>query len=177
MKYLLVALCCLSSLMMQAQENIFKTIPDPKEGASNILVGQLQFSDIAADATCNWFSENAQNYTADTNICKALATVIPKFELVIFAGTWCGDTHHLLPQLYTVLSKAKTLAASMELYGVDRKKRALNVEHLLYKIEKVPTVIIIRNHREVARIVETVEGMIEDNLLRIMQKDLATHQD
>jgi thiol-disulfide isomerase/thioredoxin len=171
---LLIILLMNSAFLIDAQNVNFKTFPDPKNGVSNMLVGELQFEDIANDSSCSWFSINANAYKADTNIIKGISKAINGYELVVFAGTWCEDTQHLLPQLFKVITQAKIPNLKIQLYGVDRKKQALNVEHLLYKIEKVPTIIIIKNHREVGRIVESVEGTIEESLLRILQKDISS---
>jgi thiol-disulfide isomerase/thioredoxin len=171
MKKILLAIFCLFSIMSNAQNTLFKTIADPKEGGSDMLVGQLQFEDIAKDATCQWFNTNTAAYKPDSTVVKTLSTALKGYELIVFAGTWCEDTQHLLPELYSVLKAAKYPINTMQLYGVDRKKHALNVEHLLYKIEKVPTIIIIKNHTEIDRIVETVEGKLEEKLLRILLKD------
>jgi thiol-disulfide isomerase/thioredoxin len=171
MKKILAVLFCLSTFMTHAQQPVYKTIPDPKKGTSNMLVGQLLFENIATDNTCDWFTTNAQAYVPDSNICKSLQKALKGYEIVVFAGTWCGDTQDLLPPFYSTMQAAKYPLNEIQLYGVDRKKQALNVEHLLYRIEKVPTFIIIKNHEEIGRIVETAEGKIEENLLRILLKN------
>jgi hypothetical protein len=54
---------------------------------------------------------------------------------------------------------------------VNRKKEALNIEHKFYNIERVPTIIVMHQYREVGRIIESVSGSIEEALLNIMLPD------
>jgi len=58
----------------------------------------------------------------------------------------------------------------IQLYGVDRKKETKGIEHRLYHIELVPTIIIMRNNMEVGRITETVEKNIVATLRQLLEK-------
>jgi len=54
-----------------------------------------------------------------------------------------------------------------------REKHALNIEHLLLKVEHVPTIIISKGPREIGRIVETIhKENIETELLYLIEKDI-----
>jgi hypothetical protein len=48
MKNLLLLLLFIP-IVMQAQQKVFKTLPDPKDGGSNMLVGQVTIKAIQND--------------------------------------------------------------------------------------------------------------------------------
>lgn len=138
-----------------------------------LLRGKITFEDIREETTCSWFDKNANIYKPNQAAIDVLEEVAKPYRFVVFAGTWCGDTKDLLPKFYKVLKTAGIDLHSVEMYGVNRQKEALNIEHTLYNIGFVPTIIIMQQAREVGRIVETVESSIEEDLLRIIEKDAA----
>jgi Thioredoxin len=163
----------LTSYTMQAQTKIFKTKPDPKDEGSNMLVGQITAKDILQDGTCNWYKFGVEKYKTDSSIIKVLAPLLKKYTIIVVMGTWCEDTQQLFPAFYKTLQACKYDETKLEMIGVDRDKHALNIEHLLLKIEKVPTIIISDGAREIGRIVETIsKENIETQLLYMIEKDI-----
>ena len=100
-----------------------------------------------------------------------MSKIAANYRFVVFAGTWCGDTKDLLPKFYKVLIEAGIDQHTVELYGVNRKKEALNIEHTLYNIKNIPTIIVMYQAREVGRIIESVSTSIEEELDAIIRKD------
>jgi hypothetical protein len=162
-----------TSIIMQAQSKIFKTILDPKEAGANMLVGQITTKDIMADGTCTWYASGYKKYKPDTNITKALQPLLKKYTIIAVVGTWCEDTQNLFPAFYKTLQACNYPEEKLEIIGVDRSKHALNIEHLLLKIDKVPTIIISDGAREIGRIIETIsKENIETQLLYMIEKDV-----
>jgi hypothetical protein len=154
-----------------AQIPMHQLIPDPKHNNEQMLVGEITFDDIKIMKEYTWFANGTAAYIVDTPIAKKLGNLLPKYDIVVFVGTWCEDTQDLLPKLYTVCKTIKIPNDKIKLFGVDRNKHALNVEHLLYKIEKVPTVILYKGPLEIGRITESLsKENIEEELLFIIQK-------
>jgi len=58
------------------------------------------------------------------------------------------------------------------MFGVDRDKQAKYVEHKIYKIKDVPTVIVFKDHLEIGRITETVKKSVEADLANIIRPDI-----
>jgi thiol-disulfide isomerase/thioredoxin len=155
-----------------AQEN-FKTLPDPKEGDSEMLVGAITEKDIAANNTCNWFDKGIKEYKPDSNRIKDLKKITSNLKFVVVIGTWCGDTQYLIPRFFKTAHLAGIKENQIEMYGVDRAKHGLNAEHLVYKISKVPTIIIYDGPREIGRIIEeTKKENIETELQFIIERDI-----
>ncbi|MFM2388248.1 MAG: hypothetical protein RL660_3005 [Bacteroidota bacterium] len=163
----------LSAITMQAQTTPFQVQNDPKEAGEKMLVGSLTKQDIINSGVCAWYGKGIDNYVPDSNRIKSLMRVLPRYHFVVFAGTWCEDTQYLLPKFTKVMDACKVPNTAIEIYGVDRSKQALNVESQLYKIVRVPTIIIIEGPREVGRVVESLtQSNIETEILYLIEKDL-----
>ncbi len=160
---------------MQAQDTlppVFNTLPDPKEGTSNMLVGQISKKNIIADATCGWLQKGMDTYSPDSTTVALLKPYLQDVTFIACIGTWCEDTQHLFPEFLKTIEATKLPVQSLEILGMDRNKHALQIEHLLLKVEFVPTIIIRKGPREIARIVESISKKnIETELLSILQKD------
>jgi hypothetical protein len=55
-----------------------------------------------------------------------------------------------------------------EMFGLNREKQAKYAEKQMYKLEKVPTIIVFKGNKEVGRIVETVDKSVETDLVKII---------
>lgn len=168
-KNILVALIFILGFHSLTAQNYVRE-EDRKTGKP-LLRGKITFENIMKESTCSWFEEGAQAYVPNKAVIEELSTVWKEYRFVIFGGTWCEDTRILLPKFYKTFLEAKISPFAIEMYGVDRAKRTLQDEMKFYKIEKVPTIIIMHQKREVGRIVEVVNESIEADLLTIMEKD------
>jgi thiol-disulfide isomerase/thioredoxin len=173
MKTLLSIIAFFITINLMAQNQNFKTMPDPKESGSEMLVGYITAQDIANNASCPWFTKGVVAYKPDSNVAKILQKIIAPYKFVILAGTWCEDTQLLLPQFFKIAKNTGIKPDQIEMYGVDRSKKALNAEHLIYEVSKVPTIIIYNGPHEIGRIVEsTKKENVELDLLAYITNDI-----
>jgi thiol-disulfide isomerase/thioredoxin len=179
MKYFFtLALIAFFSTMALAQESPFILSTDPKHPDQQMMVGAVSFTDIIDSKTSPWFKKGYDSYTADSNRIKDLTKVAGKYRFVVFVGTWCEDTQYLLPKFAKVMNACRVSDKQIEMYAVDRNKQALNVETILYKIEKVPTIIVTNGAREIGRVVESLtQSNIETELIYLIEKDIESQQD
>jgi thiol-disulfide isomerase/thioredoxin len=131
-----------------------------------LLRGQITFDDILKESAYGWINDE---YESQPRIIDDIKKLLPNYRLVVFVGTWCHDTQHLLPQLLQTLKDASFDFNALEMYGVNRAKEGLNSEHQIYNIQRVPTIIVMDRFKEVGRIVETVDSSIEKALLDILE--------
>ncbi|MBP9932372.1 MAG: thioredoxin family protein [Chitinophagaceae bacterium] len=167
-KWTLLMFILTMTTIMQAQDFVRE---NDKKTDKVLLRGKLTFADVMDETVNKWLIKGAAAYHPNEEVIKALKSVMQHYRLVIFMGTWCEDTQVLLPQLYKTLKDAGFDMNAIEMYGVNRKKEALNIEHKFYNIERVPTIIVMHQYREVGRIIESVSGSIEEALLNIMLPD------
>lgn len=144
-----------------------------KETGLVLLRGQITFEDIANETHHAWFMKNAKRYEPNLDVIDELAPLLKKYHIVVFLGTWCGDTKDLLPKFYTTIRECNFDMNGVQLFGVNRAKEAINIESKLFNITRVPTFIVMDQYREVGRITEMVDKSIEEDLLRIVSKDAA----
>jgi thiol-disulfide isomerase/thioredoxin len=167
MKKILIAIIALCSFTLNSQAQDFVRELDQKT-QKPLLRGQITFDDIANESTCSWIKDE---YSPNETDVYKISKLLPKYRLVIFLGTWCEDTQYLMPQLLQTLKNANFDFNALEMYGVNRAKEGLNAEHLIYNIERVPSIIVMDRFKEVGRIVESTKESIEKELLNILEAD------
>lgn len=148
----------------------YKVSTDEKTGFY-VFKGPITFQDIMNEKTFTWFNESMQDYKPDYTDLRFLTDHISNYDMVIFMGTWCDDSHYLVPKLYTLLKKLNYPVAKIPMYGVDRDKSTGGDEKERYGITKVPTIILYRDGREIGRITESVAQSIEHDLSDIIARD------
>lgn len=126
--------------------------------------------DILNDTTkYDWFALEYKWYNTNAAATDRLNQYLtPNHEFLVFGGTWCGDTKNLLPKFYKILD---TLAAQpkVTLVLVDMNKQSGTDLEEQYKIEYVPTFIILKDGKEVGRVVESTKSPnLETDLAEIL---------
>ncbi len=174
MKKILLAVAVMMSVNSYAQSDY--EVSKDKENGAVVYKGECTFTDLQKEPTFAWVEKDAAAYTPDTNAIKYLKKHLPDYDFVVLMGTWCDDTHMMLPKYYKVLQATNYPMTKLKMYGVDRAKTTKNIEHRLYKLVNVPTIIVIRNHMEIGRIVETTKKSVEVDLIAMIQKDIEARE-
>ena len=125
-----------------------------KDKDHKMLVGVINRGLIANDTAFGWFKENSKYGQPDPIAVNVFQLEKSKFRMVVFGGTWCEDTQNLLPKFYQLVDASGFPENQLSLIAVDRKKQTINNLHTRYKITNVPTFIVIKNGKEVGRVVE-----------------------
>jgi thiol-disulfide isomerase/thioredoxin len=80
-----------------------------------------------------------------------------ELEVSIWGADWCGDCRAVLPDFAAALDAADIPDEQVEVFAVEKSedgtKTGPQVEE--YDIERIPTIVIERENREVARFVES----------------------
>ena len=77
-----------------------------------------------------------------------------KFQIVVFFGTWCEDSQNLLPVFFRLVDKSAYPAANITLIGTERGKMTLNSIRTAFNITNTPTFIVMKDGKEIGRVVE-----------------------
>lgn len=119
---------------------------------------------------CPWYAGGYEEYTPNTEaVTKLEKGFTTEHKLLIFGGTWCGDTQNLLPKFYKVVDAMKQ-SPEIQLVMVDLNKVSGEGIETKYKISYVPTFIVLKNGKEIGRIVEVVNESIEADLAAILNR-------
>ena len=153
MKKLLLAGFIASSFATANAQTSFTTTIDKNN--VTILNGIVAKNDIATNAAfASWYGSNQSSYKADTSVTKAMANTKDKVQYVVFGGTWCGDTQFILPKFFKLQEQSGVSESQISLYGVDRSKKTLGNIAGAFKITNVPTIIVMKDGKEIGRVVE-----------------------
>lgn len=166
-QFIFLILSILAMKFSAKAQSDFDISKDEQTGQT-MFIGKCLFDDISEEASFDWFTMSSNNYNPDQTITEQLKKVLPSCQLYIFMGTWCEDTHNLLPKLYKTMLLSRSYT-NYKMYGVDRNKKSNRKEEESYKIINVPTIIVMKDGVELGRIVETTKTTIESDLLKIIE--------
>ena len=140
-----------------------------KDKDHKMLVGVINRSLISNDTAFAWFNENSKYGQPDPIAVSVFQLEKSKFSMVVFGGTWCEDTQNLLPKFYQLVNASGYPESKISLIAVDRKKQTINDLSKIYNITNVPTFIVLKDGKEVGRVVEYgKEGDITKELGKIV---------
>ena len=125
---------------------------------------------ILADTSFRWFAENQKGYRPYPSLIGNLKTAADSIELMVFMGTWCEDSHFVIPKLFAAADSAGFPINHITLLGVDRNKKSTAHFSEALGINNVPTIIVFRNGKEYGRVVEFGKtGLYDKDLYEILE--------
>ena len=134
-----------------------------------VLKGFVTKQELANDTAFKWFGENQKGYTPYTTALQALKTNKDSVSFLIFGGTWCHDTQFILPRFYSLTEAAGFEQNKITLLGVDRSKKTIQHLSEVFNILNVPTIIVLKDGKEIGRVVEYGKtGMFDKELGEII---------
>lgn len=141
-----------------------------KENDGNkILKGVISRELIASDPDFKWYAQNLKPYPSDKDAAVKLAQRKDSVQLVVFLGTWCEDSHVVIPKLFSFLDAANFSNDRLTVIGVDRDKKTISHLTDAFNVINVPTVIVMKEGRELGRVVEYGRtGMVENEIAEIV---------
>ena len=135
---------------------------------SIMLVGISDKDSLMNDNNFHWFNDGYERYEPNNASIRIINEHLPSLHILVFAGTWCGDTHTLLPEFYKAMDAAGVGDAQITLHLVDRDKKTQDGSSDNYSIANVPTFIIVKHNIELGRVVESVKTSIEAEIADIL---------
>jgi thiol-disulfide isomerase/thioredoxin len=136
---------------------------------NKVVKGFMTKNELATDSSFKWFAENQQGYTPEQNALQAFKINKDSINIVAFGGTWCGDTKYILPKFFALTDAAGFPQDRVVLLGVDHGKKT--IQHLAeaFGVTNVPTFIVMKNGKEIGRVVEYGKyGMFDKELGEII---------
>ncbi|KAB2922795.1 MAG: thioredoxin family protein [Bacteroidetes bacterium] len=137
---------------------------------NRIVTGHFTRSVFTADSVMNvWYSSRYRTYEPDAADLRAVAAAAEGVRFVVILGTWCGDSKREIPHFYRIADMAGIPEERIDLYGVDRSKKGMDGVEERYHLDRVPTIVVERQGREVGRIVEMPVETLEKDLRTILE--------
>jgi thiol-disulfide isomerase/thioredoxin len=164
-KYLLIIAAFFTVGMASAQ-----TPEVTKEAdGTKILKGFMTKQQLAGDTSFAWYAQNRQGYTPYPAALQSFKTAKDSIYILAFGGTWCSDTKFLLPKFYALAEAAGLAENRITLLGVDRAKTTVYGLEKAFNVTHVPTFIVLKDGKEIGRVVEYGKyGMVDKELGEIV---------
>ncbi len=175
----IVMFSCGSSRPIKSEPPTVENVEVPKVAAyqtlddhgHKMLVGQITPDLIKNETDFPWYAQTLSYYKPKEELVQQYKDKAGRFNIVLFAGTWCEDSHFIVPGYIKTMETAGVPADRLEFWATDREKHTLNDMHTKYGVTLVPTIIIFQDGSEVGRVVEYGEsGLPDTDLLAIMKK-------
>lgn len=177
MKKFITNIVAFSSLFWAAQQLsaqkvvVNREVETQKDGKM-LLGNQLKEQFLKAPYS-DWYVKEHDEYVLDQKAVSELKKErIGSYDIIVFMGTWCEDSHRDFPRLMKILEAVNYPENKLSIIAVNRKKESPTGDESLYNLQKVPTIILKRYGKEVGRIVEMpTSGYIERDLAEILKKN------
>ena len=170
MKGILCSVLALLIFSLHASSQIqFIVYPDSVHQGFKVYKGILEKDILLKDTSFHWYAENQKGYSPLTNAVDGLRKNKDSIELVVFMGTWCDDSHFVIPKMYKLAEVSGFDNKRITLIGTDRYKKTISHLSEAMNIVNVPTIIIMKNGKEMGRVVEYGKyGMYDKELAEIL---------
>ncbi|AKK74184.1 thioredoxin [Chryseobacterium gallinarum] len=177
MKKFITHIVAFSSLFFAAQQLsaqkvvINREVESQKDG--KMLLGYQSKDQFLKAPYADWYVKEHDEYALDQKAISELKKErISSYDMIVFIGTWCEDSHRDFPRLMKILEEVSYPDSKLTIIAVNRKKESPTGDESLYNVQKVPTIIVKRYGKEVGRIVEMpTSGYIERDLAEILKKN------
>lgn len=166
----LVILLIVFPLATSAQEKIYNVETESvSEYVDKILNGPITKEGLQKMPYKVWFNTNYKTYLIDTDALKNIKRKQLKgLKILVFMGTWCHDSNREIPRLIRVCEELG-IYDQLELYGVDVNKKSQLGREQNYNVKNTPTIILMRDGVEIARILEEPEVSFEQAFEKILK--------
>lgn len=136
-----------------------------------IFKGLISRSLIETDTSFKWYAQNTRPFTPDKNAVAALKQSRDSILLIAFMGTWCEDSHFVIPRFFSLLDAVGYPSSKVSLIGVDRNKQTLGNLSEALNVTNIPTIIVMKNGKELGRVVEYgTSGLFDKDLGLIINR-------
>ncbi len=156
------------NVFAQAQ---YETSQDPKHPEAKIIRGLITKYQVQNDTAFKWYSPSQGSYKPDTATLNAFEKAKGKYQIVVFGGTWCEDTQFILPKFFKLQEASGFPDDAITMFGVNREKTSLGNIARAFNITLVPTIIVMKDGKEIDRVVEYGKtGKWDKELAAILNK-------
>lgn len=152
-----IAIICLMVMSGYSQTG-YSVEKDPLN-QEKMLVGVIHKADLSKNPDFKWYGESLKDYPRpNSDAVKALRDNKDKLYFMIFGGTWCPDTHYILPKFFKIQEEADFPEDHIAMFALDHSKKMQYPVADVMHVVSVPTIIVMKDGKEVGRVVEYGES-------------------
>lgn len=142
------------------------------DGKQPYLIGEVSILGLSSNSYNTWFQPNYESYKTNTGKLEHIKEVLKTYNVLIFMGTWCGDSKREVPRFIKILKSVDFPMENLKIVALDKSKDAYKKspqgEEWGLNIRRVPTFIFYKNGREINRIIESPITTLEEDILKII---------
>ncbi len=155
MKKLLFAAFAVCVFETTHAQSPYVSLPDPNHPKEHMFNGIITKYALINDSSYKWYRSSQSSYNPSPENKLAMEQAKNNnLKFVVFGGTWCEDTHFVLPKFFKWQEQAGFPDAGVSVFAVDRNKKTIGGTTEALGITNVPTIIVMKNGKEVGRVVE-----------------------
>jgi Thiol-disulfide isomerase and thioredoxins len=139
---------------------------------AKMLKGIINKNDLSSDTAFKWYAESQRIYPhPDTAAVAAFRNNKNKIYFIIFGGTWCEDTHFILPKFYKIQEASGFPEDRITVFAVDRHLNTTGNMAKVMNIRNTPTIVVMKDGKELGRLIEYGKtGHWEQELTQIINQ-------
>jgi thiol-disulfide isomerase/thioredoxin len=153
-KWFTIIFLLIISCTAHAQKT-YEILSDSAHENTMMLKGAIAKENLSNEPLFTWYAESQRIYSnPDTAAVVAFKRNKDKIYFIVFGGTWCEDTHYVLPKFFKIQESSGFPEDRIALFAVDRYKHTTGNIAQALAVTNVPTIIVMKNGKEIGRVVE-----------------------
>lgn len=140
-------------------------------------VAQDQRGNLIGEVTPEQMIENnrvfkvyVERYSPDPQSSDYLESVEERYSVMVFFGSWCRESTKYIPGLVKTMQSFSNDQIEFLFIGVDEQKKIPGELLNVFGIEYIPTVVVLKDGKELGRVVEKPQMPIETELVQILKR-------
>jgi hypothetical protein len=155
MNKIFIALTAMAISYTCHAQKTYEILADSAQDNAKMLRGMITKEDIDQDTAFGWYAESLRIYPRpDSAAVAAFRANKDSIYFIVFGGTWCEDTHFVLPKFFKIQEASGFPESRIALFAVDRNKHSTGNIAQALNVSNVPTIIVMKDGKEMGRIVE-----------------------
>lgn len=134
----------------------------------DMLMGKFTKEDLQKPPYESWFKSEYDNFKPSSEAMETIKSNISDYEIMVFMGTWCGDSKREVPKLLKILDEVGYDLSNLTMVGVNRNKTTPEKLEEGWDLDRVPSIIFIKDGKEMNRFVEYPRETIEVDIAKIV---------
>ena len=143
----------------------------PARMDGNIMYGQSGMDYVLENIAV--FKTRTELIRSEPDAVEYLKELREKITIKVFMGSWCVDAQLHVPVLFKALQEADNDRITVQVIGLDRRKKDLDGLTEIYGIDFTPTFVVEHKGREIGRIIETPSRDAASDVVAILRGSLS----
>ena len=139
-----------------------------EQDQGELLLGKIGIEALQSGIYRDWYTANHEDYEVNMSLVHEFKKDLKAYHLLLFMGTWCSDSQREVPRLMKILETANFPMDKLKIVALDREKRSPNGEEWGLAVHWVPTLLFLKEGKEINRIVESPLSSLEADMLAIV---------